>query len=75
VILSQVPVERVWAIPHIDDLRMVRCQNPVDDTEALQPLVVSAGVAISKQSRVSRLLEIIKRDDVEMGDVEDRAAE
>ena len=54
---------------------MVRCQNPVDDTEALQPLVVSAGVAISKQSRVSRLLEIIKRDDVEMGDVEDRAAE
>jgi len=40
------PIERREAIPDIDNLSMVRGEDPVDDAEALQPLVMLAGVAI-----------------------------
>src|SRR5205807_6766496 len=77
--LGQVPIERLEAVPDIDNLSMVRGEDPVDDAEALQPLVMLAGVAIFEQSSVSRLLEIdpIYRrwNDVDMGDVEYRPAE
>src|SRR5260370_30466113 len=72
--LSQVLLERVEAAPDVDDLRMVRSQEPIDDPEALEPPIGLAGITILEQSRVSRLLEIIERNDIEMRDVEYRSA-
>jgi hypothetical protein len=34
--LRQVPLECVEAAPDVDDLRMVRSQNPIDDPEVLE---------------------------------------
>ena len=69
--LSQVLLECLEAAPDVDDLRMVRSQEPIDDPEALEARVRQAGVTIVEQSRVSRLLEIDailgQRDDVRNG--------
>jgi hypothetical protein len=76
--LRQVLVERFAAAPDIDNLRMVVRQNPINNSKASQPPIGQTGVAIPEQSRVRRLLEIDavnrRRNDVEMGDVEDRPA-
>src|SRR6516165_3979232 len=72
-------LERIEAAPDVDDLRMVRSREPIDDPKALGARIGFAGIAIRKQGRVGRLLErigcvCVNRQHVEMGDVEDRSA-
>src|SRR5215469_5421123 len=56
--LSQVPIEGFEAVPDVDDLRMVRGDDPVDDLETLQARVGPAVVAVIEQEPVGFLLEI-----------------
>jgi len=44
--LSQMPLECLDAAPDIDDLRMVRGEQPIDDPEALDARIRLAGVTI-----------------------------
>ena len=78
--LGQVLLEGLKTAPNVEDLRMVRSQQPIDDPEAFEPPIRPAGIAIREQRCVSLLLKIdchLRRhqwNDIEMGDVEYRSA-
>src|SRR5215469_5395861 len=78
--LGQVPIEGPEAVPDVDDLRVVRGDDPIDDPETLQAWVGPAVVAVIEQEPVGFLLEIDvhlrrrQRNDVKMRDIEYRTA-